>query len=106
MMYEGVLATLGVILLTFLFGAFAGVWILRWLWCKKSRAEKSFPFLDELIRASSKINHELDVESSDQELDLGRAIRQGLFMIALAIVSGLAISGLLQMIGNLATPAG
>ena len=102
----GIIVTLTTVLLTFFVGAIAGIVILRWVWGNDAKARTAFPFIDELLLASKMFNAEIEADPKSMKLTQARAIRQGLWLIAWAIVTGLAFSGLLDLIGNLATPAG
>ena len=67
------------------------------------------PFFDELTTAASVVSKELkDVEDDavNPPLSGPHAQRQGLVFVALAVVTGATIHGVLTLIGSLATPAG
>lgn len=102
-MPPGLLATATTIVLTFVAGALTAIALIVWLWKWKRIQTKAFPFIDEILRSTTSFNHEMDVSA---ELTVARAIRQGLWLIAYAIVTGMTVSGLLNLMGHLATPAG
>ena len=102
-MLTGLVATVVTIVLTFIAGILTAIGLLAWLWGWKPTQVIAFPFIDEIVTSTRAFNAEMRETS---EPDFPRAIRQGLWLIAYAIVTGFTISGLLELVGQLATPAG
>ena len=102
---EGLLATISVVGITFLAG-FSFALIIVWALKHYPRIQRIvLPFFDELTSAASVISKELRHPTS-RPLSGPRALRQGLVFVALAVVTGATIHGVLTLIGSLATPAG
>ncbi len=84
-------------------GLIAGVAVISLFWGWPRVQKTAFPFIDEL--KSSQAIWESDLNATGPPT-AGRAIRQAGLAIAFAILSGFTISGVLDLIGQLATPAG
>ena len=102
-MPPGLIATGTVLALTFLIGVLTAIVLIVWLWRWKPIQTKAFPFIDEILSSTAWFNAEID---NNADLTVARAIRQGLWLIAYSIVTGMTVSGLLGLMGDLATPAG
>ena len=103
---EGLLVTIGVVAITFLFG-FGFALIIVWALKHHPRIQRSvLPFFDELTTVAKVISNELGEPEVSRLGDGPRAQRQGLVFVALAVVTGATIHGVLTLIGSLATPAG
>ena len=102
-MPPGLIATVVTIVLTFIARILTAIGLLAWLWGWKPIQGVAFPFIDEIARSTAKFNAEM---KETNEPDFPAAMRQGLWLIAYAIVTGSTISGLLNLVGQLATPAG
>ena len=96
-MSPGLLATVVTIVLTFVAGILTAVGLIVWLWKWKRVQTKAFPFIDEILLSTEDFNHELN---HNVELTVARSIRQGLWLIAYAIVTGMTVSGLLNLMGH------
>ena len=102
---EGLLATISIVAITFLAG-FGFALIIVWAIKHYPRIQAvALPFFDELTIAASVVSKELR-HSASRPLSGPRALRQGLVFVALAVVTGATIHGVLTLIGSLATPAG
>ena len=102
-MPSGLIVTVVTIILTFITGILTAIGLMAWLWGWKPIQRVAFPFIDEIARSTRAFNAEL---KETNEPDFPKAMRQGLWLIAYAIVTAATISGLLNLVGQLATPAG
>ena len=102
----GLASTLSVVVITFLTG-FSAALLVVWAIKHYPRIQRSvLPFFDELTAAASVVGKELLRHPASRPLSGPRALRQGLVFVALALVTGATIHGVLVLIGSLATPAG
>lgn len=101
-MAAGPLATFVITCGWILLGLIVGIAILRLFWGWGRLKKIAFPFLDELELLQPVWRRDLEQEKPSTAV----GIRQAGWAIAFAILSGFTISGLLDLIGQLATPAG
>ena len=101
-MSAGFMATMATTAGWILLGVFAGMLILAFLWGWRPAQRIAFPLLDELTSAQPV--WERDVARKD--LNTAGAIRVAGLAIAFALVTGSTISAILDLVGQLATPAG
>lgn len=100
---DGISATLLIIIGSVLIGAVLGIIIMGVMHGTKWIQRLTLPYYDEADSISAELSKSL---KSKTKMTEARAIREGLFAIALAIITGMVFSGFLNMIGHLSTPSG